>query len=116
MHWEFLSELNVHLIKGLCDLLGLGRIRTVLSSELEVSEEPTDRLIDICESLKGDNYLSGRDGANYLTVERFHERRIRLLFQDYKHPVYPQLYGNFQSHLSVVDLLFNCGTDSLKVI
>jgi hypothetical protein len=36
--------------------------------------------------------------------------------QDFKHPVYPQLFKEFQSHLSIVDLLFNCGPASLEII
>ncbi|MFH1335653.1 MAG: WbqC family protein, partial [Candidatus Zixiibacteriota bacterium] len=36
--------------------------------------------------------------------------------QDYHHPTYPQLYGAFTPYLSVIDLLFNCGKESLKII
>jgi len=39
-----------------------------------------------------------------------------VLSQSFEHPVYPQLFHGFQSHLSVVDLIFNCGPDSAEVI
>ena len=30
-------------------------------------------------------------------------------FQDYQHPEYPQLFGEFIPRLSALDLLMNCG-------
>ena len=42
---------------------------------------------------------------------------VRLVFQDFECPVYPQCWpGPFVPNLSVIDLLFNCGPDSLKVL
>jgi len=110
--WEFLSELNIYVIDKLCDILNL-QTKTVLTSSFKISGDPTDRLIDICKALGADTYLSGKDGANYMDKERFKERGIEVLFQDFQHPVYPQLYGEFESSLSIVDLLFNCGPDSM---
>jgi hypothetical protein len=49
-------------------------------------------------------------------VARFEENGLKVITQDVKHPVYPQLFKDFQSHLSIVDLLFNCGPKSLKII
>ena len=114
--WEFLSELNIHLIEHICKMLNLGKRPTILASNLHLSEEPTERLVDICQSLGGDTYLSGQDGIKYMNPERFAESGVKVLVQDYKHPVYPQLFGNFQSHMSVLDLLFNCGPESLEKI
>jgi hypothetical protein len=37
-------------------------------------------------------------------------------WQDYRHPVYPQQHGEFTPYLSTVDLLFNCGEQSGRVI
>ena len=116
-NWEYLFKLNVALVNKLIRLLGIDSKKTVLASELKnLSDDPTERLIDICESLGGDTYLSGPDGANYLDVERFTRRQINIIFQEFTHPVYPQLYGEFLSHLSVVDLLFNCGPESIKIL
>jgi hypothetical protein len=38
------------------------------------------------------------------------------MYQDFQHPVYPQLWGDFLSHMSAIDLLFNCGDTSLEMI
>jgi len=114
--WEFISDLNIHLIETLKGLLGMGEIPSVLSSDFKLSEEPTDRLIDICKALGADTYLAGKGGADYMDLERFEKNKLKVIIQEFEHPVYPQLFDGFQSHLSIVDLLFNCGPESMKII
>lgn len=114
--WTYLADINIHLIKYLADTLGLSGKKLVLASELESREGSTERLVDICKQLGGDTYLSGKDGAKYMDLEIFKEEGIQVIFQDYKHPKYSQLYGDFEPNLSVIDLLFNCGPDSLSIL
>jgi len=114
--WVSVSELNICFIERLKEALGLGAKSAIRSSQLELSEDPTDRLIDICKAVKADTYLSGQDGIKYMDLERFKARGIQVVIQDYHHPVYPQMFKGFESHMSVVDLLFNCGPNSLAII
>ena len=114
--WEFVSELNIHFIERLAEALGLSQKPAVRSSQLELREDPTDRLIDICRAVEADTYLAGQDGMNYMDLERFKDNGIEVIIQDFKHPIYPQMFNEFQSHMSVVDLLFNCGPGSLGKI
>ena len=51
-----------------------------------------------------------------MELELFKKEGIQVFFQDYKHPQYNQLYGSFEPYLSVIDLLFNCGPDSLSIL
>jgi hypothetical protein len=113
--WTFLFDLcleMIHLIKE-----GMG-IETPLlrSSELKTSGEKTQRLISICRELGATHYLSGEAGSNYISEEDFSRQGIVLEYQDYVHPVYPQRYPDFVSHLSAIDLLFNCGKKSLGIM
>ena len=114
--YEFLVQVNVACIQLLMGLLGLeGKL--VLASSLPVeTEDPTLRLVEICKNLGSDFYLSGTDGAKYMDVDMFASNQIDILFQDFKHPHYPQCYGSFEPNMSVVDLLFNCGPESLAII
>lgn len=114
--WRFLSELNVYLIEKIYNILNLNKKTAVLASDLNLSDDPTDRLIDICKALGGNTYLSGQDGVKYMNLERFKKRGVKVIVQNFKHPVYPQLFGGFQSPLSIVDLLFNCGPKSIEKI
>ena len=115
-NWMLLSDLNVFLCERLRELLGLHHKPTVLASNLTLRDEPTDRLIDICKAMGADAYLCGQDGEKYMNLDRFKENGIRVVIQEFKHPVYPQLFNQFESHLSVVDLLFNCGPESMEII
>jgi hypothetical protein len=111
-----LVDINLATIRLLMGLLGLER-DLVLASTLEVrTSDPTLRLVQICQAIGGDTYLSGRDGKQYMDLLMFRARHIHILFQDFRHPIYPQIYGPFESNLSVIDLLFNCGPASLDVI
>ena len=111
--WLFLSNLNTVLINWLCEQLGI-TTRIVRCSDTE--GDAHTRLIKIIHSYLGDRFYEGEAGRDYIDVERFEANGIQVEFQDYKHPVYPQLHGEFVSHLSVIDLLFNCGPESLEIL
>jgi hypothetical protein len=113
--WGRLAELNVAALDLLCRHLGIATPR-LLASSLSAREEPTDRLIDLCRAAGGTTYLAGQGGPEYMELGRFRDAGIPVEVQGYRHPVYPQRYEPFVSHLSVVDLLFNCGPTSLEIL
>ncbi len=113
--WMRLVELNVAVLDLLCEQLGV-RTRRSLASALPARDEPTDRLIDLCRAVGGTEYLSGQTGPEYMDTRRFTEAGIGVQVQKYQHPEYPQRYKPFISHLSVVDMLFNCGPQSLSIL
>ena len=113
--WERLVDLNVECARRLTQELGIDTPLRA-ASEFELSEEPTDRLIDICRAVGADTYLAGSGGHAYMDLSRFEAAGIEVLFQVFDHPVYPQLFGAFEPNLSLVDLLFNCGEESLRLI
>jgi hypothetical protein len=113
--WRRLCDLNVAIIALLCDHLGV-TTRCVLASTLTAREEPTDRLIDLCRAMGGTEYLAGQGGSGYMDMGRFVEAGIAVSAQAYRHPEYPQRYTPFVSHLSVVDLVFNCGPESVAIL
>ncbi len=51
-----------------------------------------------------------------MNLDEFAKEGIKVIFQDYKYPNYPQLYGSFEPYMSAVDLLFNCGPESLSIL
>jgi hypothetical protein len=107
--------LNVAVLELLCDQLGIAT-RRLAASSLAAREEPTDRLIDLCRAVGGTEYLAGESGPAYMDLDRFARAGIAVAAQDYRHPEYLQQYTPFVSHLSVVDLLLNCGPDSLAIL
>lgn len=106
-----ISQLNVHLIRRICDYL---KIRTplVLSSELCLQGSKTERLIDLLKKLKATTYLSGPSADAYLDKSAFRENGIRLEYKSYDYAPYPQLWGDFIGEVTVLDLIANCGQAS----
>lgn len=112
---RWLAELNVSLIRHVADLLGVAT-PLVKASSLNVEGKRTDRIIDICRTLSADGYVSGKSGRDYLDEGRFAEANIRLYYQDFQHPVYQQVHGEFKYYMSILDLLFNWGEESGQVL
>lgn len=113
--WRLIADLDVELISWLVEQLGIST-PMVLSSTLGVQGSGVQRLIGIIRSLNGNHFYEGSAGRNYIDVSVFEDAGISVDFQEYEHPEYPQLYGTFISHLSIIDLLFNCGPDSLDIL
>ncbi len=85
--------------------------------ELEPVKAHLESLQDrICRALEAEVYLSGSHGRAYLDEGPFAEHGIEVRYQEFQHPVYPQRWGDFLSHMSTIDLLFNCGASSQEVI
>ncbi len=114
--WESLNELNCEMLGFFLQELGIGT--TVLrASELgELPEEPNERLAAMVSRLGGDTYLAGSGCAGYFRPEPFARAGARVIFQDYRPVEYPQRFGAFEPGLSIVDLLCNCGEESITVI
>jgi len=115
--WSGLSELCAALIRFIAERLA-PRTQIILASELPCGEgkNASELLIDICKHFGAQEYFSGMGGKNYMDEQLFAREGIKVVYSDFKHPVYPQLYGDFVSQLSIVDLLFNCGEESGKIL
>ena len=113
--WSALLDLNMVVFNALCQILNLER-EVLFASELEIEGESTERLIKICRKVKANIFYEGRAGQNYIDPKLFEDGGIILEYQDYKHPVYSQLHGEFIPYLSIIDLIFNCGSKSLEVL
>ena len=73
-------------------------------------------LLQICQKLNADVYLSGISGKDYLEESRFTEQGIKVIYQEFYHPIYKQVYEPFMPCMSIIDLLFNHGDKSLDIL
>ena len=114
--WAWFCDLTCAFIELLLRLLGLPR-SCDSTSALGISGESTGLVLAMCRATGADTYLSGLHGRDYLETEEFRRAGVRLLFQEFSCPPYPQCWpGPFVPDLSVIDLLFNCGPESRKVL
>jgi hypothetical protein len=114
--WEYLIDLDLFFIVGLARYLGMEKKTIHRSSALNICGDRIGRLIKICKHFGADIFYEGYSGKNYIDESDFLGESIRVIYQDYQHPVYTQLYGEFVPYLSVIDLLFNHGSESLAII
>lgn len=109
--WDMLFEINFHTINKLIEWLGID-IKILKASELNVRGKSTEKLVNICETLDADTYVSGIGGKNYLDEKLFLKKNIKLEYQNYRPTPYEQIHStNFVPNLSIIDLLFNLGKD-----
>ena len=114
-NYPLLLDWNVEGLRCLSQTLGLPW-KAVLSSSIESQGRKTERLIGICRSLGATHYLSGDAAKQYLDVSSFESIGCQVHWHGYQHPVYPQRGGEFVPYLSVLDLLFWCGPESLTIL
>ena len=110
-----LMELNTDLMRYFLRALGI-QVPIVQASDYSFQGEKSELVLDMCRKLNADTYIFGGEGKNYADVKAFEAAGVKPIFQEYVHPVYPQLHGGFEPRMSVLDLLMNCGPNSLSIL
>lgn len=110
-----ISDLNIEIIKSICKKIGVDT-EFFKASELDnIYGNKDELLVSICKSIESDYYLSAL--GSYLYIEKdneggyFSRENISIEYQNYNHPKYTQLNGEFLPYISIIDLLFNYGFD-----
>jgi hypothetical protein len=112
-----LAELNVRSMTYLASALGIKTPALRASAvQPKAYADPTAWIIATCKAVGADTFLSGSGGANYQDEAAFQTAGIKLIYVNYQHPIYPQAFGEFVPGLSVIDLLFNAGPDSRRIL
>ena len=118
-----LTDVSLATIRWLARLLDV-RTPILVSSELGLEARycdrfpeqpgPTHRIVAYLEALGAKELLEGAAGRAYFDVPFFESQGLRVRFQDYVHPCYPQLHGPFVSHLSALDLVLCVGPEAAR--
>jgi hypothetical protein len=107
---DMVAEFNLAAVRALTGRLGLAPGKLIVGSTLGVEGAGTDLLVNAVRAVGGSGYLCGGGAQGYQNDEGFAPAGIRLVQQEFRHPVYPQLGGGeFVPGLSIVDALMNCG-------
>lgn len=113
--FEKLVDASIESVKIMAEIFGI-KTQIILSSTLKINETKTERLVAICKELGAKVYLSGVGARSYLDEELFRKEGIEVVWQVFKHPVYPQLHGEFVANLSAIDIILNVGERSRGLI
>ncbi|MBI5252668.1 MAG: WbqC family protein, partial [Desulfomonile tiedjei] len=114
---DSLYRLNVKLIRWMAKTFGIDA-RLERASDLKASGTRSDFLVDICKRVNAETYLSPIGSLDYLAEEYhvFDAHDITILFHNFHHTEYRQVFKPFMPYASALDLLFNEGGQSLSIL
>ena len=113
---DLLVDLNISFIKVISKILNI-EVKSIRSSEIPVLGNRDEKLLNICKELSASTYVSPQGSKNYLEgLSAFTGSGVALDYIEFNHPVYDQLYGSFVSNMSIIDLIFNVGKNSLNLL
>ena len=111
-NFNYLTDVNMYFINSINEFLGI-KTEILYSSNFELAEEKTQRLVDLCKELKITEYYSGPAAEAYMEIEKFTSENINVNYWNYQnYPKYTQLHGDFEHGVSIIDLIMNEGTNS----
>src|SRR4029434_8952077 len=89
--WKSFCELTCAFIEAILRLLGISRTLE-RTSALGISGESTGLVLAMCKATGANTYISGVHGKDSLDVAEFERQGVRLVFQEFQCPVYPQVW------------------------
>ena len=115
-NFDFLTDVNLHFIREINKYLEINtEIR--FSSEFQLADEKNERLLNICKELNVTDYYSGPAAKEYMKEDIFLMNKVEVHYWDYyTYPVYEQINGEFEHAVSILDLILNEGSSSLKFL
>ncbi len=113
--WTLLDEISTSMLRWFLTELGID-VPIESGKSFNFSGQRSELVLDMCRKLGASMFIFGAQGRDYADVSAFNAANIKVVFQEYIHPNYPQQHPGFVSHLSIVDLMFNCGPDSLEIL
>lgn len=110
-----LSEMNASIIEFILAKFEI-ETKIIKSSELNIASTKEEKVMDICNALNATTYYSGTGAKAYQNESDFNSRGLQLSYSVFKSFEYKQLWGSFQSNVTVLDYLMNCGYDWQQVV
>lgn len=109
---RMLSQVNARFLLALCSILGITTPIT-WSTEYQLVEGKTERLVDLCRQAGATRYISGPAARAYIDESLFAAAGIGLAWMEYTgYPEYRQLHQPFDHFVSVLDLILNEGPEA----
>ncbi len=115
--WSNLSAFNQFLVMHISkEFLGL-RTRFDQSRHFAVEGRKQDRILGLLRAVGATVYHSGPAAQAYLDTARLAAEGIEVVWKDYSnYPEYTQRFQPFEHAVSILDLLFNVGSEAPSYI
>jgi hypothetical protein len=112
-----LSSLNIVLLKQFMKWFDIKtEMRITSETNVGIISGPTEVNLEICKSVGATQYIAGTGSEAYLDLDKFHDCGIGVSLYNFTHPVYKQIYEPFIPKMSSIDLLFNHGPKSIRIL
>ena len=113
--FDSLYELNKEIIIYLLKEFDIN-VELIETTSLNLNRElkSTDMLLEILKQVGATTYVSGVGSKSYLEEDKFKD--IKLIYHNFKHPIYKQSYLGFEPYMAAIDLLFNKGEKAGETI
>lgn len=107
---EYLTDINILFLELVSGFLDINH-NLAHSHQIPVIEaNPTGRLVEICQSLEAQRYISGPSAKQYIEKDQFTDAQIELYYANYTgYPEYGQTSETFEHGVSILDLLMHEG-------
>ena len=113
---KMLADLNIKIIKRCLNILNI-ETPVLIASELDISGDSTGYILNICKKTDSDAYMHGKHAYDYVDFKMLTEAGIKNIVQEYKAVPYKQhAASEFLPNMSILDIIFNCGPNSKKII
>lgn len=106
------TMISIRLLMKLFDI----SIPIYYASALNGQGKSNALIVDLVTKVGARRYLSGIGARDYFDPKVYEDAGIEVVWQEFHHPVYPQLFGQFIPYLSSMDLLLNCGIEESRRI
>src|SRR5262249_53274525 len=107
-----LSLVNERFTRMICDILGI-EARITTARDYRTEGDKNQRLVNLCKQVGAEVYYSGPAAKDYLDVDHFEREGLEVVWMDYSgYPEYDQLFPPFDHFVSIVDLIFNEGSEA----
>lgn len=113
--WPRVADLNCALIGWMAPYFGVGA-RQVRASSLAAEGTSSALILSLCRATGAGRYLSGISGRDYLDLPSFEAAGIPVDFQEFRHPVYPQLREPFMPCMSGLELMLLKGRGAAETL
>ena len=111
---HFLIDYTASSMKLILRNIGYDENNIYSQSDLGISGEKNNLIINIVNYFGSKKYLSGEGGKNYVDEKLLSDSGIDHKFNKFSHPTYKQLGSKFVPNLSSIDSMFNLGYDGFK--
>lgn len=96
--WDNLCELDIYIMEHVLTLLG-SKTEIFYDTDLPVEGEKNELLIEICNNLGVDQYMSNKGSESYVDISKFNNNNIDHIYINYKGFEYKQIHGEFEDNL-----------------